>query len=199
MLEYCRNGCSDGSFNVDDRLGTARQIAPEEKVRTFSEMPALLARMRRAGTKVVLAQGVFDIVHLGHVGYLRASLRAIPEKSILVVGVENDEAVRRNKGLSRPINPIADRLQVLSEFMSVGIVFAFDDVPDYLRQEDFVDRYKALGRAVIAVPQWDPHRQLKERQAEEAGGQLALIDYRHENSTTLMLARLGFGDRQASQ
>jgi bifunctional ADP-heptose synthase (sugar kinase/adenylyltransferase) len=129
---------------------------------------------------------------LGHVGYLRAARNVDPENGVLVVGVENDEAVRRNKGDKRPINTVDERLQLLAEFMSTALVFPYDDAPDYREPNQYINRYRALGPAAIVVPTWDPHRELKEWQAREADTQLALVDYQHMNSTSLMLQKVGY-------
>src|SRR4051812_40670339 len=99
-----------------------RSLLQEEKIRRYEEMPAIIHELRRAGIYVALAQGVFDIVHAGHVGYLREASRANYKGSVLIVGIENDETVRRNKGIRRPINPVEDRMTVISEFASVRLV-----------------------------------------------------------------------------
>lgn len=171
---------------------TIRELPAEEKVRDFGEMADILRSLRANGMTIVLAQGVFDIVHSGHVGYLRASSRIDAENCLLVVGLENDESVRRNKGEARPINPLRDRLHVISEFMSVGLVFAYEDTPRYDKPEDYIKRYQFLKAAAISVPSWDPHRKLKQWQAAQAGSELAFVQYRHVNSTTKMLKQLGY-------
>jgi D-beta-D-heptose 7-phosphate kinase/D-beta-D-heptose 1-phosphate adenosyltransferase len=169
-----------------------RQIPPEEKIKSYGEMAGILRQLRFAGMTIVLAQGVFDIVHRGHVGYLRASSRIAADNCFLVVGLENNESIKKNKGDNRPINLLEDRLHVVSEFMSVGLVFAYEDMPDYNNPEDFIRRYEFLKAAAIAVPTWDPHRNLKEWQASQAGSKSVLVNYKHVNSTTKMLKRLGW-------
>jgi cytidyltransferase-like protein len=155
-------------------------------------MEKILRSLHGAGITVILAQGVFDIVHSGHVGYLRASSRVKAQNCFLVVGVENDDTVRQNKGNNRPINPLEDRLHVLSEFTSVGLVFAYEDIPRYDKPEDYIKRYSFLRAAAVSVPAWDPHRDLKQWQAHQAGSELAFVNYRHTNSTTKMLHQLGY-------
>ncbi len=76
--------------------------------------------------------------------------------------------------------------------MSTGLVFAYEDTPRYTHPEDYIKRQKALGSVAISVPVWDPHLGLKAYQANEAGTRLALVDYRHTNSTTRMLREVGF-------
>jgi len=173
-------------------LQTIRQLPPEGKIKSYREMEKIVRRLRGSGATIILAQGVFDIVHSGHVGYLRASSRIDTQNCFLIVGLENDDTVRQNKGDNRPINPLEDRLHVISEFVSVGLVFAYEDTPHYDRPRDYIKRYQYLKAAAISVPSWDPHRELKEWQASQAGSQLAFVEYRHINSTTEMLRKLGY-------
>lgn len=173
-------------------LEAVRDFGAEEKIRSFGEMTQLIRELGALGATVVLAQGVFDIVHVGHVGYLRASRTVDTNNTIVVVGVENDDSVKANKGDTRPVNPLPDRMNMLAEFRSVALVFPYEDAPNYRRPEDYIKRYKKLSPAAIAVPTWDPNRDLKEWQANEAGTNLAFVDYRFENSTTKMLQRVGY-------
>jgi rfaE bifunctional protein nucleotidyltransferase chain/domain len=89
---------------------------------TLAERLAALSRPR------VFTNGVFDILHRGHVTYLD---RARNLGGSLIVGVNTDASVRRlGKGADRPINPLADRLAVLAALESVSLVVAFDtDTP----------------------------------------------------------------------
>jgi D-glycero-beta-D-manno-heptose 1-phosphate adenylyltransferase len=92
------------------------------KVRTLSE--AIAWRARQAGP-VVFTNGVFDLVHPGHVELLEAASR---EGSALVVGVNSDASVRRlGKGTDRPLNGEAARARVLAGFAAVDCVVLFDE------------------------------------------------------------------------
>lgn len=173
-------------------LEDVRHLPPEEKVRPFSEMSALIRSLIKVGADVHVAQGGFDWFHVGHLGYLRAARRLCSASGIVIVGVENDEVLRLNKTAQRPINPAADRADILSELVSVDLAFIYEDVPRYDHPEDFMDRYRELCPTSVVVPTWDPNLTLKQAQAEASGTQLALVDYRHENSTTLLLRRIGF-------
>jgi D-beta-D-heptose 7-phosphate kinase/D-beta-D-heptose 1-phosphate adenosyltransferase len=91
---------------------------------TPDEAADLAARERRAGRRVVFTNGVFDLLHPGHIRYLRA---ARAEGDILVVGVNSDRSVRAIKGSSRPITPEAERAEILSALTSVDAVTIFDE------------------------------------------------------------------------
>lgn len=82
------------------------------------------ASLRAAGKRIVFTNGVFDILHAGHVTYLEAA-RALGD--VLVVGLNTDASVRRLKGPERPINVEDDRAWVLSALRAVDYVVLFDD------------------------------------------------------------------------
>ena len=94
----------------------------------MSDWKAQLAAWKDAGQQVVFTNGVFDILHVGHVDYLTKA-RALGDR--LVLGLNSDASVRRlNKGPERPINPEAARKQVLEALRCVDLVVVFDtDTP----------------------------------------------------------------------
>lgn len=94
----------------------------------MSDWKAKLAAWKEAGEQVVFTNGVFDILHVGHVDYLTKA-RALGDR--LVLGLNSDASVRRlNKGPERPINPEAARKQVLEALRCVDLVVVFDtDTP----------------------------------------------------------------------
>jgi len=91
----------------------------------IAQRPELAARIAALPRPQVFTNGVFDLLHRGHVTYL-AQARALGAS--LVVGVNTDASVRRlGKGTERPINPLEDRLAVLAALESVSLVVAFDE------------------------------------------------------------------------
>jgi D-beta-D-heptose 7-phosphate kinase/D-beta-D-heptose 1-phosphate adenosyltransferase len=85
---------------------------------------ALVDALRREGRTVVFTNGVFDLLHPGHVRYLQA---ARAEGNALIVGVNSDRSVRANKGPSRPITPEAERAEILAALACVDAVVIFDE------------------------------------------------------------------------
>lgn len=84
----------------------------------------------RQGRRLVFTNGVFDIVHAGHVRYLREA-RALGD--LLIVGMNSDESVRRLKGPTRPVHRLEDRIEVLSALRCVdGVVPFEEDTPEEL-------------------------------------------------------------------
>jgi len=79
---------------------------------------------RRAGRKVVFTNGVFDLLHPGHVRYLQAARR---EGDLLIVAVNSDRSVRANKGPERPITPERERAEILAALACVDATVIFDE------------------------------------------------------------------------
>ncbi|MES2050180.1 MAG: D-glycero-beta-D-manno-heptose 1-phosphate adenylyltransferase [Pseudomonadota bacterium] len=131
---------------------------------------------------VVMTNGVFDILHRGHVTYL-AQARALGAS--LVVAVNTDASVKRlGKGDDRPLNTCADRMAVLAALESVSLVVDFDEEtalqavvavrPDiYVKGGDYDMTAIPEGRAVLAY-----------------GGQAVAIDFEHDRSTSKLLAKV---------
>ncbi|WP_411148450.1 D-glycero-beta-D-manno-heptose 1-phosphate adenylyltransferase [Streptomyces sp. A30] len=145
-----------------------------------------VARVRATGGTVVAAGGCFDLLHAGHVGLLQAARRL---GDCLVVCVNSDASVRRRKGAERPVNPLADRVRVLSALACVDAVAVFD--------EDTPERLLADLRPHIWVKGGDysgadlPEAAL----LEEWGGQAVLLPYLVGRSSTALVARVREGAR----
>ncbi|MDA1080035.1 MAG: adenylyltransferase/cytidyltransferase family protein [bacterium] len=86
---------------------------------TYQNLPELLAGYRKTNKKIVLTQGTFDMLHIGHARYLE---EAKSHGDVLIVGVDSDEKVRARKGPDRPIVPEDERLEMLSHLRSVDHV-----------------------------------------------------------------------------
>ena len=91
---------------------------------TVAEAAGIADRLRAAGRRIVLANGVFDLLHVGHVRYLEAA-RALGD--VLFVGVNGDAAVARLKGAGRPLMPARERAEVLAALRAVDHVVVFEE------------------------------------------------------------------------
>lgn len=98
--------------------------APEAKLRSLDELVVECARWRRDGQRIVLANGAFDLLHVGHVRYL-AGARA--HGDVLVVAVNSDRSVHQYKGAGRPIMPEEERVEILSQLWAVDRICLFDE------------------------------------------------------------------------
>ncbi|MCX7218512.1 MAG: D-glycero-beta-D-manno-heptose 1-phosphate adenylyltransferase [Burkholderiales bacterium] len=151
----------------------------ENKLSTQATLAAQLAALPRP---IVMTNGVFDILHRGHVTYL-AQARALGAS--LVVAVNTDASVKRlGKGDDRPLNTCADRMAVLAALAAVDLVLEFDEDtalqavlavhPDiYAKGGDYEMSAIPEGQAVLAY-----------------GGQVAAINFEHDRSTSKLLAKV---------
>lgn len=94
---------------------------------TLAQAGALVERLRATGKSIVFTNGVYDLLHPGHVRYLQAA-RALGDA--LIVGLNSDRSVRANKGPGRPVNPETERAEVIAALACVDAAVVFDqDTP----------------------------------------------------------------------
>ncbi len=139
-------------------------------------------------TGLVVATGVFDLLHIGHLRFLEAARRL--GKS-LIVGVEGDERVRRWKGPNRPIQSEDDRLALVAALRVVDSAFVItgDRVDPYF----YVDLLEPLRPRYLAVTADDPFLDVKRTAMRDIGVELRVVTPRIENySTTHLVQVLGF-------
>ena len=145
--------------------------------------PAVFAsRANRLARPLVFTNGVFDILHRGHVTYL-AEARALG--AALVVALNSDASARRlGKGDDRPVNALEDRLAVVAALESVALVTWFDEDTPIARIRECRPEHLVKGGdwAVDAIVGADEVRGW--------GGQAHSIPFRHDRSTTKLLARI---------
>ena len=146
-------------------------------------MPAWRESLRKAGKRLVVTNGCFDLLHAGHVSYLE---QAAALGDLLLVGCNGDESVRQLKGKGRPLNPEADRALVLSALESVGSVVVFPE----RRAEDFL----RLAKPDVYVKGGDYTPETLdagERVAvESGGGEVVIIPFVSGKSTTDIIQRM---------
>jgi len=148
---------------------------------------ARLERWRGAGERIVFTNGVFDLLHRGHVEYL-ADARALGDR--LVVGVNSDASVRRlGKGPGRPLVPAADRAAVLAALRCVDLVVIFDEeTPERLIRE--------VRPAVLAKGgDWAPEAIVGREFVESYGGRVERVAVREGFSTSALVERIRTGGR----
>lgn len=145
--------------------------------------PALFAKRSAALARpLVFTNGVFDLLHRGHVTYL-AQARALGAS--LVVALNSDASVRRlGKGDDRPINALADRLAVMAALESVSMVTWFDEDTPFERIIECRPDHLVKGG------DWTPERIVGAQEVQGWGGQVHSIPFRHERSTTELLSRI---------
>lgn len=151
------------------------------------DTPVLAARakeLRAAGKKLVATNGCFDLLHVGHVRYLRAA-RALGDA--LVVGLNGDQSVRELKGSGRPLNNERDRAEVLAALESVDFVTIFP--------ETRATRFIAAAHPSIYAKGGDYTSETlnpEERAVlEKIGAEIRIIPFESGYSTSRLLEQLG--------
>ncbi len=162
------------------------------RVVTLDELTSELERKRGAGARIVLTNGCFDLVHVGHVRVLRDA-RALGD--VLVVGVNSDDSVRRLKGSERPLVPAEDRAEVLAALESVDYTVIFDDpTAERLAAQVHPDVYvKGGDYAGAAGDAIDEARLPEARVVAEHGGRTMLIPLSPGRSTSELVRRIRAG------
>jgi len=94
----------------------------------ISQLSSIVNSLKQAGKRIVFTNGCFDIIHVGHVRYLKEA-RSLGD--VLVVGLNSDESVRAIKGMNRPIVPQGERAEVLSSLRDVDYVVIFNEPDPY--------------------------------------------------------------------
>lgn len=163
---------------------TARLLRNRGATLEHPELARVLAEHRSAGRRIVFTNGCFDVLHRGHVAYL-AQAKQLGD--ILVVALNSDSSVTRLKGTGRPVNPVADRAAVLAALSCVDHVTVFDeDTPAALLELLRPDTYAKGGDY---TPEMLPETPLVRR----LGGEVCILDYLPDTSTTLIVNRIREG------
>ena len=151
----------------------------------LKDLTAITQNLRESGYRVVLTQGVYDLVHEGHGKYLE---RAKAEGDVLIVGVDSDELTRHRKGPSRPIVPETERLRMLTLLRSVDIV-TLRTLEDSDKDIDYLTR--ALNPDVFVMSKTTKDFPLeKQEEISRHVGKICVFEQQAETSTTARIRNL---------
>jgi rfaE bifunctional protein nucleotidyltransferase chain/domain len=154
-----------------------------DKIVSWKELPEWRQKVRDSGKKLVVTNGCFDLLHLGHVTYLETARN---QGEALLVGVNGDEGVRQLKGPDRPINEETERAAVLAALESVDGVCVFP--------EKTATEFLAAARPDIYVKggdyTLDTLNEDERRTVENAGGKIIIIPFVPGKSTTALLKKI---------
>ncbi len=147
----------------------------------FSEIENLINKLKSEHKKIVFTNGVFDIIHRGHVEYLNEA-KSMGE--VLIVGINSDESVKKIKGDKRPVVNQENRAIVLANLKAVDYVIVFDEdnpysiiksiLPDILVKGGDWSTDKIIGSDIVAAN----------------GGQVKTIKFVEDNSSTGIIERI---------
>ena len=141
----------------------------------------MLSRNRQARRTVVFTNGVFDLLHPGHVRYLRDARR---EGDVLIVAVNSDRSVRAIKGPTRPVNPEEERAEVVAALACVDAVVVFDDETP----QQIISR---LQPDVLAKgADWAMEAIVGRETVEQRGGRVVRIPLAEGHSTSAIIKKI---------
>jgi len=146
------------------------------------ELAKVVAGWRAAGQMVTLANGCFDLLHVGHIRYLRGA-KALGGK--LIVAINSDKSVRKLKGPGRPAMPELERAEIISALECVDAVVIFDepDVRALIREIKPNIQVKGTDYTCDSVPERD--------EVMAHGGRVEIVGDPKDHSTTELLGRIG--------
>ena len=154
-----------------------------QKIVPWEQLPAWRAAMRKSGKRLVVTNGCFDILHLGHVTYLESGRNL---GDALLVGLNGDQSVQQLKGEGRPVNNEGDRAAILAALESVDAVCTFSDRT--------ATRFLAAAQPDIYLKGGDytlkTLNQDERRTVEQTGGRIVIIPFVPGKSTTELLKKI---------
>jgi D-glycero-beta-D-manno-heptose 1-phosphate adenylyltransferase len=154
----------------------------QRKILSRTQLRDQVAEWRRSAARVTLANGCFDVLHVGHVRYLHAA-RELGGK--LVVAVNSDESVRNLKGEGRPVMPEDERAEILAALADVDavVIFPENDVRAIIREIRPDIQAKGTDYTAESVPERD--------EVEACGGRVAIVgDPKDHSATEIIRSRL---------
>lgn len=150
-------------------------MSAESKILSRNQLRQRVEEWRRTGERIILANGNFDLLHVGHVRYLRGA-KALGGK--LVVAVNSDQSVRTLKGEGRPIMPEQERAEIVSALADVDAVIVFPelDVRSIIREIRPDIHAKGTDYTADTVPERDV--------VADCGGRVAIVGDSKDHSTS---------------
>jgi len=156
-------------------------VSESSKIHSRDALRKQVAEWRRAGEQIVLANGCFDLLHVGHVRYLRGA-KALGGK--LIVAMNSDASVRQIKGEGRPFMPEQERAEIVAALADVDAVVIFDEPEVRALIREIRPEVQAKGTDYTRenVPERD--------EVLAYGGRVEIVGDPKDHSTTAMLAQL---------
>ena len=159
-------------------------LAQKAQLLDAAQAAAFADRIHTRGGSVVFTNGVFDLLHPGHVRYL-CEARALGDA--LIVAVNSDQSVRANKGPARPVNPQLERAEVLLALDSVDAAVIFDEETPHA----IVSAIKP--DVLVKGADWGPDNIVGRDVVEARGGRVVRMELAPGHSTTDLIKRLRMG------
>lgn len=171
-------------YKQKELLDINRFVESPTKLNYRKDAKDFIEESKSKGKKVVIVTGCFDLITNAHVRFLK---RAKSVADILVVGIEDDNRVREFKGKFRPVNTIAQRVELMDAFQFVDFTFVISGSPKIELKRFYSKLHHELKADILAVSENDQHMDDRKEEIEAGGGKLAIVSQIEEGSTTSLL------------
>jgi len=151
------------------------------KIKSLNELIKIVDKLKYQNKKIITTNGVFDILHLGHVKYLEEAKKL---GDILIVGVNTDKSVKGNKGDKRPINDEKSRMKVLAALGSVDYVFLFNEKDP----SSWINKIKP--NIHVKAGDYKLNRIIEKDAVEKNGGKVIITKAEKDYSTTNLINKI---------
>lgn len=159
----------------------------EEKIKTLDELQKIVSQLRAEGKTIVLSNGCFDILHVGHLRYLKGAKN---EGDVLITAINSDASSTALKGKGRPVTPLPERMEIISSIQCVDFVTYFEetDVVKILLALKPDVHAKGTDYTIDTVPEKET--------VKKYGGRIAIVGDSKEHSSTDILKKINNLDAQ---
>ncbi len=152
-----------------------------KKIHSLRSLEEIRTALKREGKRVVFTNGCFDLIHGGHVHLIKEAKKL---GDVLIVAVNDDDSIRAIKGPSRPIFPLAERLEILEAIEHIDYLVSFpEETPHKLISV-------LLPDVLVKGEDWKKDEVVGREEVEGAGGEVVLVSLRKGLSTTSLLDRI---------
>ena len=151
------------------------------KIQSLQSLGKIRAALGEEGKKVVFTNGCFDLIHSGHVFLFKEAKKL---GDVLIVAINDDQSIRKIKGASRPIFPLAERLEILEAIEHIDYLLPFsEETPQKVISV-------LLPDVLVKGEDWKKNGVVGREEVEKAGGEVALVTLRQGQSTTALLEKI---------
>jgi FAD synthetase len=155
-----------------------------KKIISPKDIELLIGRFKKNDEKIVLAGGCFDILHEGHLIFLKSAKK---QGTKLIILLENDGNVRKLKGNKRPVHTQLERAKILSSVKSVDYIVLLSEMKN---SKDYAKLINQIKPSAIAITNDDPYLKEKGEQAKSVGAELVSVTKRVRGKSTTKLVGL---------
>ena len=152
-----------------------------KKIVTLEKLISIVKKLKKQNKKIATTNGVFDILHIGHVKYLEKAKKL---GDVLIVGVNTDKSVKENKGDKRPINDEKSRIGVLAALESVDYVFLFNEKNPI----KWISQIKP--NIHVKAGDYKLSQIIEKAVVEKNGGKIIIVKVEKSYSTTALIRRI---------